>query len=138
MHKAAVSLVKEEKVGQDGLIVNGLFSTEFSLSQMLQALLFFCVLPVIWWLAVLFVRVPRGQRWGVVRNIIRAPVGFYYLLVPAVVPPAIAIWWGIGSCRRGGPAATPFPPFWFASYIAAALIYSWRRSRRSARPGRGG
>lgn len=109
-----------------------LFSSHPGVGETLRALLIFSSVPLAWWLAVLFIRVPPGQRWRVVRNLLHTPVLFLYLLVPGAIVPAIALWWCVGSVRAGGPAATPFAPFWFGSYIAIAIAYSWRRMQRKA------
>jgi hypothetical protein len=101
-----------------------------SISETLRAVIIFFAVPAVWWLAVLFIRVPRGDRWRIALSYLRTPVGIMYLLVPITLVTAIPLWWIAGSVHGGGPAAFPFTTFWIGCYIAAAVFYGWKQARR--------
>lgn len=106
------------------------WSSNTSVSETVRAAIIFLAAPALWWTAVLFIRVEPGERRRVATNYLRTPVGMMYILLPAALLPAAILWWIAGSMRNGGPAATPFAPFWLATYVAAAAVYWFQRWRR--------
>jgi len=107
------------------------FFTGLSLKQMAGAVALFFSVPVLWELAFVFIRLPKGQRLIFIRQRLRDPFFALYLLIPFSIAPAALIWSCLGATPWHGLA---FAPVWFGTYFALAGYHLWVHFRKKRLP----
>lgn len=110
------------------------FLTDLSLKQIAGAVAVFFSVPVLWELAFVFIRLPKGERLTFVRQRLRNPFFAIYLLIPLSIVPAALVWLCLGAAlfhERSQRLA--FVPVWLGIYFALAgyrLCLHFRKKRR--------
>lgn len=107
------------------------FLSGLSPSQIVGAVSLFFSAPILWELAFVFIRLPKGQRLSFIRKRLRDPFFALYLLVPFSILPAALIWacLGLDSSDR-----LTFVAVWFGIYFALAGWYLWVHFRNKRHP----
>jgi len=107
------------------------FFTGLSFIQIAGAAVLFFSAPVLWELAFVFVRLPKGQRLIFIRQRLRDPFFALYLLIPFSIAPAGLVW----LCLRAAPwRGLTFAPVWFGTYFALGGYYLWVHFRKKRHP----
>ena len=106
------------------------FLSGLSPRQIVGTVFLFFSVPIVWELAFVFIRLPKGQRLSFIRQRLRDPFFALYLLVPFSILPAALIWAGLGATPWRGVAMVPV---WVGTYLVLAGGYLWRHFRKKRR-----